>query len=118
MNSEQRAIARIIASCWADEAFKRRFLANPDAVLRDFGVRLPPNVTFRVHESSETERDIVLPPLPPGLRPDQVPSHDFVPLMTWYGGPTRPRSVGGKRRARKGAKRGAKKTKRTAKKAR
>ena len=52
---------QIVAKAWTDEAFKRRLLAEPAAVLAKHGMDVPPGVQFRVVEDTATVRHLTLP---------------------------------------------------------
>jgi hypothetical protein len=55
-----------VARAWSDEAFKRRLLAEPSAVLREQGMDVAPGVEVRVVEDAARLRHLVLPPRPEG----------------------------------------------------
>ena len=57
---------QVVARAWSDEAYKQRLLSNPQAVLTEAGVPVPPNITLEVHESTPTHLHLVLPPPPAG----------------------------------------------------
>jgi len=52
---------QIVAKAWTDEAFKRRLLAEPAAVLAEHGMEVPPGVRCRVMEDTATVRHLTLP---------------------------------------------------------
>ena len=56
-----RRYGQVVVKAWADEAFRRRLLANPTAVLREHGIELPTGVEARVVEDTERVRHFVLP---------------------------------------------------------
>ena len=51
---------------YKSRAYRSRTVREPRAVLREFGVELPENVTVRVHDSTADMRYIVLPARPEG----------------------------------------------------
>ena len=53
--------SQLVAKCWADEALKNRFLANPAAVMVEFGLQVPAGKTVKAVANTATERYIVLP---------------------------------------------------------
>jgi hypothetical protein len=57
---------KLIARAWADEAFKRRLLASPAAVLQECGLAVPPGVQVKVVENSDQVLHLMLPPRPVG----------------------------------------------------
>ena len=44
---------RIVAQAWVDEAFKERLLAEPKAVLQEYGIAVPAGSGVRVLELPE-----------------------------------------------------------------
>ena len=66
MNAEQQKIwARIVAQAWADESYKARLLAEPEAVLREAGLEVPAGMNVSVVENTDSRAYLVLPALPP-----------------------------------------------------
>ena len=59
-----RRWGQVVAQAWSDEAFKRRLLAQPNAVLRERGIEVPAGVEVRVVENTGTLAHLVLPPRP------------------------------------------------------
>jgi len=51
---------------YKSRAYRSRVVKTPRAVLREFGLDLPADVTVRVHDSTADMRYIVLPARPPG----------------------------------------------------
>ncbi len=56
-----RQFGQVVAKAWSDESFKRRLMADPNAVLREQGLSLPPGVEFKIVENSS---NVVYLPLP------------------------------------------------------
>ncbi len=54
----------IVAKAWADDWFKKRFLADPESIFREHGIEVPAGIHVRVVEDTPTERHVVLPPKP------------------------------------------------------
>jgi hypothetical protein len=53
---------KIIARAVKDPAFRKQLVANPKATLeKEFGLKVPANVTLQVHEEGDDVRHIVLP---------------------------------------------------------
>jgi hypothetical protein len=65
--SDERAkeYVKIVARARADERFKRRFLVDPAAAMREDEVEIPEGVELRALESTDSVFYIALPP-PPG----------------------------------------------------
>ncbi len=62
-DKKQNAVkyGEIIAKCWEDEAFKKRFLEDPEGVLTEAGVVLEEGVTYKVIEAPKLVEYLVLP---------------------------------------------------------
>jgi hypothetical protein len=52
---QRRQWARVVAQAWDDDGFRQRLLAEPEAVLREAGITLPPGVPLRVVEEGAAE---------------------------------------------------------------
>jgi hypothetical protein len=55
---------QLVARAWADEAFKRRLLAEPAAALAEQGIPVPPGVEVRAVENTDRVLYLTLPPRP------------------------------------------------------
>ncbi len=51
----------VVAKCWEDEAYKKRFLEDPETVLSEAGFVVEEGVTYKVLEQPKLVRYIVLP---------------------------------------------------------
>ena len=69
--SPGQAWGQVVAQAWADEDFKGRLLADPTAVLREYGLEVSPGVRVEVVEDTEEVRHFVLPPSPSGELSDE-----------------------------------------------
>ncbi len=58
------AHGKIIARAWRDPAFKAKLMADPHATLKKAGIAVPPGVTVKVVENTDTHHHLVLPPKP------------------------------------------------------
>lgn len=68
MGPRDYANAELTRRAWQDEAFRDELLRDPRGVVeREFGVRLPENLTLNVHEETADELHFVLPPRPAAL---------------------------------------------------
>jgi hypothetical protein len=54
--SQDKQWGQIVTKAWADEGFKRRLLANPAAVLKEYGLPVPPGAQIRIHENTACPR--------------------------------------------------------------
>lgn len=72
-NQEQaKKWGQLVAKCWADEAVKARFLADPAAVMQEFGLEVPAGRTVKAVANTATETYIVLPEPPGDLTDEQL----------------------------------------------
>jgi hypothetical protein len=55
---------QIVARAWADEAFKRRLLASPAAVLKEHGLGVRPGVQLRVLADTDQVVHLTVPQRP------------------------------------------------------
>ncbi len=51
----------VVAKCWEDEAYKKRFLEDPEGVLAEAGFVLEEGVTYKVIEAPKLVEYLVLP---------------------------------------------------------
>ena len=51
----------VVAKCWEDEAYKKRFLEDPEGVLSEAGFVVDEGVTYKVIEQPKLVKYIVLP---------------------------------------------------------
>lgn len=66
-NEQAKKMGKIISQCWADEAFKQRFISDPAAVMKEAGLEAPGGVELKVVEDSEKVNYILLPQKPDEL---------------------------------------------------
>ena len=59
-----KAMGQITAKAWTDADFKKRFLSDPLAVLKEHGLTVPPDIKVKVVEDTDTLAHIVLAPKP------------------------------------------------------
>jgi nitrile hydratase alpha subunit len=62
--NDDKIVAQIVGEAWADDAFKRRLLANPTEVMREYGLDIPPGMRVVMHENTADTRHVVLPAKP------------------------------------------------------
>ena len=74
MNEKTAGMQQIIEKCWADEAFKRRLMADPIATLKSMGVPIPAGKTITVVENTESVYSLVIPARPSALSDDELAS--------------------------------------------
>lgn len=67
----QKQWGMLVAKAWSDEDFKRRLLAEPAAVLEEFGIEPPRGVELQVVEDTDEVCHLVLPSSPAGELTDE-----------------------------------------------
>ena len=62
-DKKQNAVkyGEVIAKCWEDEAYKKRFLEDPEGVLSEAGFVVEEGVTYKVVEQPKQAKYLVLP---------------------------------------------------------
>ena len=66
MTEQRNALAKLFAACWKDEALKARFMADPKAVLAEYGIDVPDGINVNVVENSDNTVHITMPQAPAG----------------------------------------------------
>lgn len=63
MDKKEKMIryGEIISKCWEDEAFKKRFIAEPEAVLEEGGIEIEEGITYKVIEAPKGIEYVILP---------------------------------------------------------
>ena len=51
----------IISKCWEDDAYKKRFIEDPESVLTEAGFAIEEGVTYKVIEQPKMVRYVVIP---------------------------------------------------------
>ncbi len=69
--AQAKAIGRIIARAWTDDAFKQELMANPTEVLKAQGIAIPEGTDVRVVENTESTIYLILPARPSGELSDE-----------------------------------------------
>jgi hypothetical protein len=74
MNQEEQTnpMVRLIAKCWADEAFKNRLLADPAATLKGEGIEVPEHLSVKAVENTEKVFHLVIPARPAELSDEEL----------------------------------------------
>lgn len=67
----QKQWSLLVAQAWSDDDLKRRLVADPALVLREYGIEPPQGVELRVVEDNAAVRHLVLPPSPAGELSDE-----------------------------------------------
>ncbi|MBQ9376770.1 MAG: NHLP leader peptide family RiPP precursor [Schwartzia sp.] len=62
-DKKQNAVkyGEVVAKCWEDEAYKKRFLEDPEGVLAEAGFVVDEGVTYKVIEQPKLVKYLVLP---------------------------------------------------------
>ena len=66
MTEQRNQIADLFAACWKDEALKQRFMADPKAVLAEYGMDVPDGMAVNVVENTDNTVHITMPASPSG----------------------------------------------------
>ena len=64
MTEQRNKIAELFAACWKDEALKQRFMADPKAVLAEYGMDVPDEMNVNVVENTDNTVHITMPAPP------------------------------------------------------
>ena len=67
MTEQRKQLADLFAACWKDEALKQRFMADPKAVLAEYGMDVPDGMDVNVVENTDTTVHITMPASPSGV---------------------------------------------------
>lgn len=51
----------IVSKCWEDEEFKKKFIADPEAVFKEYGMDIPEGIEYRVIECPKDIDYVILP---------------------------------------------------------
>jgi hypothetical protein len=70
---EARVYGQLVVQAWRDDTFKARLLAEPEAVLGEEGLPVPPGRRVTAREVAPDETYIVLRPLPPAALASPAP---------------------------------------------
>ena len=62
-DKKQNAViyGEVVAKCWEDEAYKKRFIEDPESVLTEAGFAVDEGVTYKVIEQPKLVKYLVLP---------------------------------------------------------
>ena len=66
MTEQRNQLADLFAACWKDEALKQRFMADPKAVLAEYGMDVPDGMDVNVVENTDNTVHITMPAPPSG----------------------------------------------------
>ena len=66
MTEQRNKLADLFAACWKDEALKQRFMADPKAVLAEYGMDVPDGMAVNVVENTDNTVHITMPVPPSG----------------------------------------------------
>jgi hypothetical protein len=66
MTEERNKLAELFAACWKDDAVKQRFMADPKAVLAEYGMDVPDGMNVNVVENADNTVHITMPAPPSG----------------------------------------------------
>lgn len=78
-----RTWARIVAKAWADEAYKKRLLADPAKVAAEEGLIVPEGVALKLVEAAHRQAWLVLPPKPREEQPSELEARLAAGVWLW-----------------------------------
>lgn len=64
MGEDNKKFGELVSKCWADGAFKQRFLTDPKKVLAEFEIEVPDGLNVKVVENTDDTMHITLPAKP------------------------------------------------------
>jgi hypothetical protein len=71
-DEQDKKMSQLVAKCWADDGFKRKFMADPDAVLKAEGIMVPAGVSVKAVEDTDTKLHFVIPAKPADLTDEEL----------------------------------------------
>ena len=77
---QQKQWGQIVARAWSDPEFKARLIAEPQTVLREFGIEPTPGLDIRIVEDSPGVQHLILPPCPS----EDMAEEELVPTAVGY----------------------------------
>ena len=66
MTEQKNQLASLFAACWKDEALKARLMADPRAVLAEYGMDVPDDMDVNIVENTDNTVHITMPAPPVG----------------------------------------------------
>ena len=57
-------LGEIVSKCWKDAEFKKRFVSDPNSVLRENNIEVPAGIQIKVVENTDKVVYFTLPPAP------------------------------------------------------
>ena len=66
MTEQRNQLTSLFAACWKDEALKQRFMADPKAVLAEYGMDVPDGIDVNIVENTDNTVHITMPATPSG----------------------------------------------------
>lgn len=77
---QQSAWRDVVTKAWADDKFRQRLIDDPNGVLQEANLPLPPGVNFVVVENEPSRVHLVLPARPEGaLEVSELHLSDYDP---------------------------------------
>jgi len=80
--------AQLVAKAWTDDKLRERLISDPQTVLEENGLSVPPGLEVRIVENTE---GIIYLPLPPKPSPAELSDEDLSQAVAG----TRPPPIGG-----------------------
>jgi hypothetical protein len=67
LEEQSKKMNQLVAKCWADEAFKRKLLADPAGTLAAEGIEVPAGMSIKALENTNKIFHLVIPERPSAL---------------------------------------------------
>lgn len=74
IKKEREIWSQIVTKAWNDENFKKKLVKSPKDVLKEFGLEVDENKTYKVLIDSEKEKHLIVPQKGHELSESQVKS--------------------------------------------
>lgn len=58
--------SEIVMKAWQDPSFKKKLMANPEAVLKEYGIKVPADCAIKIVENSPKTLYLTIPTKPTG----------------------------------------------------
>ena len=71
-DEQDKKISQLVAKRWADDGFKRKFMADSETVLKAEGITVPAGMSVKAVEDTDTDLHFVIPAKPAELTDDDL----------------------------------------------
>ena len=81
---DAKRFGRIVAKAWSDDAFKRRLLNDPKAVLQEHGIEVPAGAEVKIVENTDQVVYVNLPRQPRERLADAAATVERRPMLCYW----------------------------------